>query len=112
MAKKIKGWPDTDPYPFRNLGKPLGEDEDCDFVKRDKEYAKTAEIDDYAYIMAAAWKEMNYLSRKLREAEARIKWLNNVGGENLNLACGFDIFFRDRILEKREIAKKVEDENG
>lgn len=116
MSKEIEGWPDSAPYPYRHVGtfaEPKESEVDCDYVARDKEYAKTAivdEIGDYAYIMRCPWKLINEQARKIKDLEEHIKWLMNVGGEKLNMACGFDIFFRDMIIEKRKTkAKKLED---
>jgi len=113
---KPEGWPETDPYPFRDTAKLLSDDnEDCDFVKNDKEYAKTVTMADfegfdYAFVMKGAWSQINYLTRKLKKAENHIKWLDNVGGERLSVACGFDIAAREMVKQKREECKKKESE--
>lgn len=109
MAKP-EGWPDTDPYPYRNS---LPEEApDCGFVVRDKEYAKTANVEemgDYAYIMQPAWRHINELTQKIKELKDHIQWLKNVGGEDLNMACGVDTLCRGLALKK---AEKKEAENG
>lgn len=108
----IEGWPDTDPYPYRHVGIFTEPDEpkvDCDYVARDKEYAKTAivdEIGDYAYIMRYPWQLINEQAREIKELKEHIKWLKNVGGEHLNQACGYDILFRYMAFDKRKAKAK------
>ena len=112
MSENIEGWPDSDPYPFRGLGDwpPVQKEEtDCDFVARDKDYAKTAiveEIGDYAYIMKYPWQLINEQARKIKDLEEHIQWLKNVGGERLNMACGWDIFCRDMVIKQRNVTAK------
>ena len=107
MSKEIEGWPDSDPYPFRGLGDwpPVQKEEiDCDFVARDKDYAKTAiveELGDYAYILQPAWRRINEQTQKIKDLEEHIQWLKNVGGERLNMACGIDIICRDMVIKQR-----------
>ena len=117
MSENPKGWPDTDPYPYRNVSKDFTAPEelpDCDFVARDKEYAKTAvveELGDYSYILKLAWQQINELSQEVKDLKDHIQWLNNVGGERLNMACGIDIVCRDMVIAKRkEKAKTAEAE--
>jgi len=106
MSEGIEGWPLTDPYPFRGFGiwPPQEKKEtDCDFVAHDKEYAKTAiveEIGDYAYIMKPAWRFINEQAQKIKDLQEHIQWLNNVGGERLSIACGVDIVCREMALAK------------
>jgi len=103
--KNPEGWPDTDPYPFRDLKSLHKEPPDCPFVAADKEYAKEVKVEelgDYAYIMRVAWQNLNELYKKNQQLEDHIKWLNNVGGERLNTACGIDILCRDMVIEKRK----------
>ena len=106
--KEIKGWPDTDPYPYRNQEWPPPDKEkvDCAFVKNDKEaikiWADDNEDSNYEYHLRLAWGEINSMHEELQQTKDNIKWLENVGGENLNMACGIDIFCRDSIKKKRE----------
>lgn len=98
-----EGWPLTDPYPFRDKDY-SAEIPDCDFVVRDKEYAKTAnveEIGDYPYIMKSVWKYINELYQEVQDLKDHIKWLKNTGGEHLNFACGVDIFCRDLAIKNK-----------
>lgn len=107
-TKQIKGWPLNDPYPYRD--RTYSEPPDCNYVKRDKEYAKTANIDEmgsYKYIMRPAWQYINELSQKVQELEDHIKWLKNIGGENLNFACGVDIMCREMAIKKSQSKQSV-----
>jgi len=108
-TKKIKGWPDTDPYPYRNQDEwpPLDKGEsDCGFVKNEKEavasWVDDNEEPDYKYHLGIAWKKINSMHEELQQAKDNIKWLENVGGEKLNMACGIDIFCRSLILAKKK----------
>lgn len=105
--KKIEGWPLTDPYPFRDSEKPPSTEEvpDCDFVASDKKYAESAkveEIGDYSYIMKRPWEYINELHQKVQNLKEHIQWLENVGGERLNMACGIDILCRGLAKKKAE----------
>lgn len=107
MSATKKGRPLTDPYPFRSVSTwpPQEKKEaDCDYVALDKKYAKTANVEemgDYTYIMKPAWQHINELTQKNKDLEEHIQWLNNVGGERLNMACGIDIMCRDMVLAKK-----------
>lgn len=103
--KNPEGWPLTDPYPFRGLKFPPKEVPDCDFVTRDKEYAKgvkVEELGDYSYILCRPWQYINELHQKVQDLEEHIQWLINVGGERLNFACGIDIVCRELVIKKAE----------
>lgn len=101
--RDIEGWPDTDPYPFRghdDAWSPSDEEKpDCEFVRLDKEIDDNDEPD-YKYRLGLAWDKINSLHKELQQAKDHIKWLNNVGGEKLNMACGIDIFCRDWAKKK------------
>ncbi len=105
MNDNIEGWPLTDPYPYRDSKWPPSEKMvDCGFVTRDKEYAKTANIEemgDYAYIMRPVWQLVNEQTQEIKELKDHIQWLKNVGGEHLNMACGVDIICRDMVIKKQ-----------
>ena len=102
MAKEEKqnpeGWPDNDPYPFRK--KEVEEAPESDFVRRYKNYVETNEFE--AGDLPAIWRHINELTQKIKELEANIKWLENMGGERLNLACGIDIISRDIVIKSRK----------
>lgn len=108
MSESPKGWPDTDPYPFRDVPEDfnaLKEVADCIYVTCDKKYAKSADLEEpsnYSYTMERHWKHINELTQKIKDLEGHIQWLKNIGGERLNLACGIDIVCRDMVIAKRK----------
>ncbi len=108
----IAGWPDTDPYPYRELdGKNLfGKDEfDCFWVaiwklhKAQSISAYGEEEEDCKYDLERAYEKINSLNRELNQEKARVKWLVNVGGEQLRLATGIDIVCRDMCKEREQV---------
>ena len=99
--KAIEGWPLTDAYPYRNQDKlPACHTEkiDCDFVKQHRTAIKDEEADEHEYYLDLAWEKINELQEELQEAKIRIKWLENVGGETLKMACGVDIMCREMAM--------------
>lgn len=111
MNENPKGWPLTDPYPFRDSEWPPSEKKevDCGFVARDKECAKDVKVEelgDYSYILSPAWRYINELYQKVQDLKEHIQWLNNIGGERLNMACGIDITYRELFLEKQKEKKE------
>lgn len=101
----IDGWPDTDPYPYRGLDKPFRcaeKPQDVYFVSQQKSYVSEdpPEVDDRGYYLRLAWDEINRLSVELQQAKDHVAWLKNVGGEQLNAACGIDILCRGLDKEK------------
>lgn len=108
----IKGWPDTDPYPYRGLDGPFRcapKPPDTTFVTHHKEYVseEAPEVDDRGYYLRLAWDEINRLAVELQQAKDHIQWLKNTGGEQLNMACGIDILCRgfDKKKEKEAITQ-------
>ena len=109
---KIAGWPDSDPYPYRELdnGSPFKKDEfDCFWVAIWKlhkaqsisEYGE--EEGDYKHDLERAYEKINSLARELEQEKTRVKWLMNVGGEQLGVATGIDIMCRD-MSKKNQVA--------
>ncbi len=101
--KPIEGWPLTDPYPFRGqeAWPPVDTEKvDCEFVRQHKVSVEKEEGDEYEYYLDLAWAQINVLQEELQQGKNRIKWLENVGGERLQMACGADIMCRMMVADK------------